>query len=109
LAVAREPEPGGVPGAPGRFWRPDEGGKILCELCPRACRLGEGQRAFCFVRQNVGGQMVLTTYGRSSGFCVDPIEKKPLDHFYPGTSVLSFGTVEIYGSKPNLMSERLGG
>jgi pyruvate formate lyase activating enzyme len=76
----------------GRWWKPAGGGKILCELCPRACKLGEGQRAFCFVRQNVGGEMVLTTYGRSSGFCVDPIEKKPLNHFYPGTSVLSFGT-----------------
>jgi pyruvate formate lyase activating enzyme len=76
----------------GRYWRPIEDGKILCELCPRACKLGEGQRAFCFVRQNVGGKMVLTTYGRSSGFCIDPIEKKPLNHFFPGTSVLSFGT-----------------
>ncbi|HTE55174.1 MAG TPA: AmmeMemoRadiSam system radical SAM enzyme [Kofleriaceae bacterium] len=77
---------------PGRYWVPDQGGKILCQLCPRACRLGDGQRAFCFVRMNQGGQMVLTTYGRSSGFCIDPIEKKPLNHFYPGTSVLSFGT-----------------
>jgi pyruvate formate lyase activating enzyme len=76
----------------GRWWRPDEGGKILCTLCPRACRLGDGQRAFCFVRMNQGGRMVLTTYGRSSGFCIDPIEKKPLNHFLPGTSVLSFGT-----------------
>src|SRR5688572_32484841 len=76
----------------GRYWKPVDDGKILCELCPRACRLGDGQRAFCFVRQNVGGQMVLTTYGRSSGFCIDPIEKKPLNHFHPGTSVLSFGT-----------------
>jgi pyruvate formate lyase activating enzyme len=77
---------------PARFWTPAEHGKILCELCPRACKVGEGQRAFCFVRANHGGQMVLTTWGRSSGFCIDPIEKKPLDHFYPGTSVLSFGT-----------------
>jgi pyruvate formate lyase activating enzyme len=76
----------------GRYWTPVEGGKILCQLCPRACRLGEGQRAFCFVRANEGGRMVLTTYGRSSGFCIDPIEKKPLNHFFPGTSVLSFGT-----------------
>ena len=56
-----------------------------CDLCPRDCKLHEGQRGFCFVRQRVGDQMVLTTYGRSSGFCVDPIEKKPLNHFYPGT------------------------
>src|SRR5262245_42176059 len=75
-----------------RFWHSQEDGRILCTLCPRACKLHEGQRAFCFVRQNVGGKMVLTTYGRSSGFCVDPIEKKPLNHFFPGTAVLSFGT-----------------
>ncbi|HWM85578.1 MAG TPA: AmmeMemoRadiSam system radical SAM enzyme, partial [Kofleriaceae bacterium] len=74
---------------PGRYWSRAEGGKILCQLCPRACKLSDGQRAFCFVRMNQGGQMVLTTYGRSSGFCIDPIEKKPLNHFYPGTSVLS--------------------
>jgi pyruvate formate lyase activating enzyme len=79
-------------GHEGRWWVPVEGGKILCTLCPRACRLGDGQRAFCFVRMNQGGQMVLTTYGRSSGFCIDPIEKKPLNHFLPGSSVLSFGT-----------------
>lgn len=67
-------------------------GRIRCELCPRDCSLAEGQRGFCFVRQNISGEMVLTTYGRSSGFCIDPIEKKPLNHFFPGTSVLSFGT-----------------
>lgn len=76
----------------GRYWKKLDDGRILCELCPRACALGDGQRGFCFVRQNIGGEMVLTTYGRSSGFCIDPIEKKPLNHFYPGTSVLSFGT-----------------
>lgn len=75
-----------------RYYHLDEAGKVACDLCPRRCVLGEGQRAFCFVRQNVGGEMVLTTYGRSSGFCIDPIEKKPLYHFYPGSSVLSFGT-----------------
>ena len=63
-----------------------------CDVCPRACRLHEGQRGFCFVRACEGGEIVLTTYGRSSGFCVDPIEKKPLNHFLPGTPVLSFGT-----------------
>jgi len=67
-------------------------GRMQCDLCPRDCRLHEGQRGACFVRQRVGGEMVLTTYGRSSGFCVDPIEKKPLNQFYPGSSVLSFGT-----------------
>jgi pyruvate formate lyase activating enzyme len=77
---------------PARWWTPLPDGRIECRACPRLCKLPAGQRGFCFVRQNVGGQMVLTTYGRSSGFCVDPIEKKPLNHFYPGTSVLSFGT-----------------
>ncbi len=75
-----------------RYWHTLDDGRIECTLCPRFCRVRDGQRAFCFVRQNVGGEMVLTTYGRSSGFCVDPIEKKPLNHFYPGTPVLSFGT-----------------
>ena len=65
---------------------------MVCEVCPRLCKLKEGQRGFCFVRQNIDGGVVLTTYGRSSGFCVDPIEKKPLNHFHPGTGVLSFGT-----------------
>lgn len=76
----------------GKYWSQQSDGRILCELCPRECVLAEGQRGFCFVRQNLNNQMVLTTYGRSSGFCVDPIEKKPLNHFYPGSSVLSFGT-----------------
>ena len=77
---------------PGRWWHALEDGRIQCDLCPRDCRLHEGQRGMCFVRKMQGGRMVLTSYGRSSGFCVDPIEKKPLNHFYPGTSVLSFGT-----------------
>ncbi len=76
----------------GRYWHRVENGKIQCDLCPRFCRIRDGQRGFCFVRKNIGGRMTLTTYGRSSGFCIDPIEKKPLNHFYPGTSVLSFGT-----------------
>ena len=69
-----------------------EDGRIQCDLCPRYCRLSEGQRGFCFVRAREGDEIVLTTYGRSSGFCIDPIEKKPLNHFLPGTPVLSFGT-----------------
>ena len=77
---------------PARWWQPLPDGRIVCHACPRLCKLQAGQRGFCFVRQNVEGRMVLTTYGRSSGFCIDPIEKKPLNHFYPGTSVLSFGT-----------------
>ena len=77
---------------PARWWHPLDDGRIQCDLCPRDCRLHEGQRGMCFVRQRIGGEMVLTTYGRSSGFCIDPIEKKPLNHFHPGSSVLSFGT-----------------
>ena len=69
-----------------------EDGRIQCDLCPRYCRLSDGQRGFCFVRAREGDEIVLTTYGRSSGFCIDPIEKKPLNHFLPGTPVLSFGT-----------------
>ena len=76
----------------GRWWHKLDDGRIQCDLCPRECKVHEGQRAFCFVRQNVGDQMILTTYGKSTGFCIDPIEKKPLNHFYPGTSVLTFGT-----------------
>jgi AmmeMemoRadiSam system radical SAM enzyme/AmmeMemoRadiSam system protein B/AmmeMemoRadiSam system protein A len=77
----------------GGWWHEDaEHGRIVCDLCPRECHLKPGDRGFCFVRQNVDNEMVLTTYGRSTGFCIDPIEKKPLNHFFPGTSVLSFGT-----------------
>lgn len=77
---------------PTKYWTRLEDGRVRCDVCPRACSLHEGQRGFCFVRARQGDQIVLTTYGRSSGFCVDPIEKKPLNHFLPGTSVLSFGT-----------------
>jgi pyruvate formate lyase activating enzyme len=77
---------------PARWWHALDDGRLQCDLCPRDCRLREGQRGLCFVRQRMGDEMQLTTYGRSSGFCVDPIEKKPLNHFYPGSSVLSFGT-----------------
>ncbi|MFW6051214.1 MAG: AmmeMemoRadiSam system radical SAM enzyme [Myxococcota bacterium] len=80
--------PGVVPGG---FWH-REGEKLVCDLCPRRCRLNDGQRAFCFVRKAEGDRIVMTSYGRASGFCVDPIEKKPLNHFHPGSSVLSFGT-----------------
>src|SRR5207247_1119484 len=75
-----------------QWWHTVADERIQCDLCPRACKLHEGQRGFCFVRQARDGGMVLTSYGRASGFCVDPIEKKPLNHFYPGSSVLSFGT-----------------
>ncbi len=77
---------------PTRYWHRTSDGRTQCDVCPRACKLREGQRGLCFVRACEGGEIVLTTYGRSSGFCVDPIEKKPLNHFLPGTAVLSFGT-----------------
>ncbi|MEZ4393782.1 MAG: AmmeMemoRadiSam system radical SAM enzyme [Polyangiales bacterium] len=75
-----------------RWWHTRDDGRVQCDLCPRDCALQEGQRGKCFVRMREGDAMVLTTWGRSSGFCVDPIEKKPLHHFYPGSAVLSFGT-----------------
>lgn len=77
---------------PARYWHKLDDNRIQCDLCPRDCKLHEGQRGACFVRMRENDRMVLTTYGRSSGFCIDPIEKKPLNHFYPGSSVLSFGT-----------------
>ena len=77
---------------PGRYWSRLEDGRIQCDVCPRECKLQEGQRGLCFVRSRQHDEIVLTTYGRSSGFCIDPIEKKPLNHFLPGTPVLSFGT-----------------
>ena len=82
-------EPGVVRG---QWWHRLNDGRVQCDLCPRECKLHEGQRGFCFVRQARDGAVALTSYGRASGFCIDPIEKKPLNHFYPGTSVLSFGT-----------------
>ncbi len=77
---------------PARYWHALPDGRIQCDVCPRWCKLHEGQRGLCFVRARQGDAMVLTTYGRSSGFCIDPIEKKPLNHFLPGTPVFSFGT-----------------
>ncbi len=88
-AAASQPLPGGFPG---RHWHRLEDGRLQCDVCPRYCRLSEGQRGLCFVRARQNHAIVLTTYGRSSGFCIDPIEKKPLAHFLPGTPVLSFGT-----------------
>lgn len=77
---------------PTSYWHTLDDGRIQCDVCPRACKLREGQRGVCFVRAREDDQVVLTTYGRSSGFCIDPVEKKPLNHFLPGSSVLSFGT-----------------
>lgn len=74
------------------YWHELDDGRVQCDLCPRFCKLHEGQRGLCFVRANHQGRVVLTTWGRSSGFVIDPIEKKPLNHFLPGTPVLSFGT-----------------
>ncbi len=76
----------------GRYWHALDDGKLQCDVCPRRCQLSDGQRGLCFVRARQGDEVVLTTFGRSSGYCVDPIEKKPLNHFLPGTPVLSFGT-----------------
>jgi len=75
-----------------RYWHALDDGRVQCDLCPRACKLHDGQRGLCFVRGCEDGRVKLYTYGRSSGFCVDPIEKKPLNHFLPGSRVLSFGT-----------------
>jgi pyruvate formate lyase activating enzyme len=77
---------------PTAYWHQLEDGRVQCDVCPRACKLHEGQRGLCFVRARIDDQVVLTSYGRSSGFCVDPVEKKPLNHFLPGSPVLSFGT-----------------
>src|ERR1700740_2425039 len=77
---------------PTRYWHALPDGRVQCDVCPRFCKLHRGQRGLCFVRGNQDDAIVLTTHGRSSGFCVDPIEKKPLNHFLPGTPVLSFGT-----------------
>ena len=75
-----------------RYWRKLEDGRVECQICPRFCKLHEDQRGLCFVRGNTGGEVVLFSYGRSSGFCIDPIEKKPLNHYLPGTPIFSFGT-----------------
>ena len=81
-----------IEGVPAGFWEFEADGRIRCNVCPRECKLNDGQRGLCFVRARKGDELVLTTYGRASGYCIDPIEKKPLNHFLPGTPVLSFGT-----------------
>src|SRR5512147_114232 len=77
---------------PARYWHRLDDGRIQCDLYPRDCKLHDGHRGACFVRARAGEQMILTTYGRSSGFCAAPLEKEPLNHLSPGSSVLSFGT-----------------
>jgi pyruvate formate lyase activating enzyme len=81
-----------ISGVPVGYWHRLDDGRLECDVCPRSCKLHDGQRGLCFVRARRGDTLVLTTYGRSSGFCIDPIEKKPLNHFLPGSAVLSFGT-----------------
>ena len=91
--LLNRPAPRAVPKpVVGRHFRKLADGRIECEICPRRCRLADGQRGLCFVRSRAGDAIMLDTYGRSSGYCIDPIEKKPLNHFLPGTPVLSFGT-----------------
>jgi pyruvate formate lyase activating enzyme len=75
-----------------KWWEPTDGGKILCTLCPRYCKIGDGQPGFCYIRQNIDGKLYSIGYGRPTGFAIDPIEKKPLNHFLPGSTILSFGT-----------------
>jgi len=77
---------------PTRHWHRLTDGRVQCDVCPRYCKLHDGQRGLCFVRGAQDSAVVLTTYGRSSGYCIDPIEKKPLNHYLPGTPILSFGT-----------------
>src|SRR4051812_3074637 len=86
LSQAKHENP--LEGVPTQFWRRLDDGRLQCDVCPRECKLQEGQRGLCFVRGRAADKVVLTTYGRSSGFCIDPIEKKPLNHFLPGTPVL---------------------
>jgi pyruvate formate lyase activating enzyme len=90
--TAKPVDPDILNAVPARYWQPLEDGRIQCDVCPRECKLHDGQRGLCFVRARRGEELVLTTYGRASGYCIDPIEKKPLNHFLPGTPVLSFGT-----------------
>jgi pyruvate formate lyase activating enzyme len=75
-----------------RWWHTEPDGRILCTLCPRFCRLAEGQAGFCYIRKNENGKLVSLGYGKTTGFAVDPVEKKPLNHFLPGSKILSFGT-----------------
>ena len=76
-----------------RFWQLLDDGSIRCELCPRACHLQDGQRGFCYVRQQVGKNLVTHSYATAAALAIDPIEKKPLYHFLPGSKVLSLGTI----------------
>ncbi|MCX7872122.1 MAG: AmmeMemoRadiSam system radical SAM enzyme [Verrucomicrobiae bacterium] len=90
MSITREHISRGVIKA--EWWHKLPDGRFQCDLCPRECKIQPGQRGFCFIREATPDSIVLTSYGRASGFCIDPIEKKPLNHFYPGSAVLSFGT-----------------
>ena len=74
-----------------KYWQTLDDGRVQCDVCPRHCRLRDGQRGLCWVRGNHQGEIVLSSWGQASGFCIDPVEKKPLNHFLPGTPILSFG------------------
>ncbi|SBW11535.1 Radical SAM domain protein [uncultured Alphaproteobacteria bacterium] len=75
-----------------RYWTPtSEPGGLRCTLCPHGCALRPGASGRCGARANVGGRLHLLTWGRSSGFCIDPVEKKPFAHVLPGSASLSFG------------------
>lgn len=89
--LERETPPDEGP-APARWWRAEPDGRLLCYLCPRYCRIGEGQAGFCYIRTNVGGRLWSLAYAQPCALAVDPIEKKPLFHFMPGRRILSIGT-----------------
>jgi len=75
------------------LWHPGEGGRIVCDACYRRCSIPEGSHGFCYVRRNVGGKLYLSAYGKLAAMQIDPIEKKPFNHFYPGTHVFTVGSV----------------
>ncbi len=77
----------------GILWHPVGGGRIVCDACNRRCSIPEGSHGFCYVRKNVGGKLYLSVYGKLAAMQIDPIEKKPFNHFHPGTHVFTVGTI----------------
>jgi len=75
------------------FYEPLEDGKVICQLCPHYCRIGGGKRGICGVRENREGKLYSLVYGKVVSSAIDPIEKKPLYHFYPGSDAFSLATV----------------
>ncbi len=75
-----------------RWWETMPDGRLHCYLCPRHCHIGENQTGFCFIRKNIDGHLYQLGYGRPAALNIDPVEKKPLNHFFPGTRILSMGT-----------------